>query len=97
MKTMDVWIELQKPDQHYTGHEICDRANKMLKRLGVNDGKFQYNDPKYKSTQYGGCLYIYNNDCGISGLEDNGRWFNLNYFGRDFVENFSVEIEGTIS
>ena len=92
MKTMDVWIELQKPDQHYTGHDICDRANKMLKRLGVNDGRFQYNDPKYKSTQYGGCFYIYNSDVGISGLEDNGRWFNLSYFGRDHIE-----IEGTIS
>jgi hypothetical protein len=92
IETMNVWIELQKPDENYTGHDICDRANKMLKRLGVNDGKFQYNDPKYKSTQYGGCYYIYNNDIGLSGLEDNGRWFNLSYFGRDFVN-----VEGTIS
>jgi|TARA_R110000824_G_C14846578_1_gene639629 hypothetical protein len=85
--TMNVWIELQKPDENYTGKEIADNANRMLKRLGVNDGKFQYNDPKYKSSNYMGCLYIYNSDVGISGLEDNGRWFNLAYFGRELVAN----------
>ena len=85
--TMNVWIELQKPDENYTGKEIADNANRMLKRLGVNDGKFQYNDPKYKSSNYMGCLYIYNSDVGISGLEDNGRWFNLDYFGRELVAN----------
>ena len=84
---MNVWIELQKPDENYTGKEIADNANRMLKRLGVNDGKFQYNDPKYKSSNYMGCLYIYNSDVGISGLEDNGRWFNLAYFGRELVAN----------
>ena len=84
--TMNVWIELQEPDENYTGKEICDRANKMLCRLGVESGNFRYFE---KDRQY---KYVGTGMGGITTLTDNGKWFNLEYFGRDLVE-----IEGTIS
>ena len=84
MKTMDVWIELQEPDENYTGDEICDRANKMLKRLGGGEGYFQFSPIKQRGCHY---RYIDGPMGGITNLEDNGRWFNLNYFGREKEED----------
>ena len=40
--TMNVWIELQEPDENYTGKEIADNANRMLIRLGSERGDFQF-------------------------------------------------------
>ena len=37
---MGVWIELQEPSEEYTAQEICDNANKMLNKLGVEGNRF---------------------------------------------------------
>ena len=87
--TMNVWIELQEPDENYTGKEIADNANRMIKRLGSERGHFQFSPIKANGCHY---RYIDGPEGGITSLQDNGKWFNLEYFGRELVA-----IEGTIS
>ena len=93
--TMNVWIELQEPDENYTGKEIADAATRMIRRLGSERGYFQFSPTKMKGCHY---RYIAGSEGGITPLADNGKWFNLGYFGRKPAEDQSiVEVIGEIS
>ena len=88
--TMNVWVELQEPDENYNGEEIAEHATRMIRRLGSENGYFQFSPNKMQGCHY---RYIAGSEGGITPLEDNGKWFNLEYFGRDDT----VEVIGTIS
>lgn len=93
--TMNVWIELQEPDENYTGKEIADAATRMIRRLGSERGYFQFSPTKMKGCHY---RYIAGPEGGITPLADNGKWFNLEYFGRELVADKSVvDVIGEIS
>jgi len=75
---MGVWIELQEPSDKFTAQEICDSANNMLKKLGVNSNPFWVN----KERKYGTHYIHRQSDGQFSYMEDNGHWFNLEYLGK---------------
>ena len=56
LTTMGVWIELQEPSDEYTAQEICDNANKMLNKLGVEGNRFQVNKERKYGVHYLHCL-----------------------------------------
>ena len=91
---MKVWIELPEPvEAGFTGEEICDKANKMLRRLGVSYGKFTYSNERTTGKWIAGHYkYVGTGMGSATTLKDNGKWFNLDYFGRD-----NIEIVGEIS
>ena len=72
-----VWIEIDKPESKEHGEEQCRLANNMLKRLGARGQSFFYDkrtEGYSLETSLDGCY---------TELEDNGSWFNLEYFGRE--------------
>jgi|TARA_B110000259_G_scaffold53670_2_gene63226 hypothetical protein len=79
-KTMDVWIELQKPDEQYTAEEICDNANKMLNKLGISHKAFIPNKGRKYGVDY---IHQQGNDGSFTYMEDNGHWFNLEYLAKE--------------
>lgn len=88
--TMKIWIGLQEPDKDFTGYQICEKANKMLKILGINDGVFGYMSNRYRKTSHDQCYFVYASDGSFVVLENNGRYFDLDDY-RD-----GVKIEGEI-
>ena len=91
-KMMKVWIELPEPvEAGYTGEEICKRENEMLVRLSSTNGEFSYSNERLVGKWIKG-HYIFTAEFGKTSLKDNGRWFNLDYFGRN-----NIEIIGEIS
>tara|TARA_R110000822_G_scaffold222222_10_gene355736 strand:+ start:252 stop:503 length:252 start_codon:yes stop_codon:yes gene_type:complete len=80
IKTMNFWVELQEPDKNYTGEQICESANRMLKRLGAEDTKFLFNKNQ-KGTN--ACHYRLKEGNIITTLQDHGTWLNLEYCGRE--------------
>ena len=79
LTTMGVWIELQEPSDEYTAQEICDNANKMLNKLGVEGNRFQVNKERKYGTHY---LHV-QSDGQFSYCEDHGHWFNLEYLAKE--------------
>lgn len=80
MRTNLVWIELEKPKDNTHAEHVCRLANNMLRRLAE------------KATDMGGQeffwsrseqSYCYGGDMGYSTLSDHGKWFNLDYLGRE--------------
>jgi hypothetical protein len=80
-KTFDVWIELPNPASHAHAIELCDLANKMVRRLGVEVGTegvsgFGWDAHRHQYTfGSGGHSYI--------GLKNRGAWFNLKFLAGD--------------
>lgn len=75
-----IWIELDKPRDAQHAEQICKLANRMLQRLCKPEDAdslptFDYDAKQFKFT-YGGPM-------GHELLSDNGKWFNLDFFGRD--------------
>lgn len=72
-----IWIELDAPRDDTHAEEMCEQANRMLARLGDTAGqKFSW-DAKHKAYRFGGTM-------GDEHLPDRGKWFNLDYLGREF-------------
>lgn len=67
-----VWIELMPPRGDDHAKEVCEKANRLLKKLGATGRHFGY---------IAGKGYIMNNDDGSGYMEliDRGEWFNLDY------------------
>tara|TARA_R110002153_G_scaffold46829_2_gene132258 strand:- start:2859 stop:3167 length:309 start_codon:yes stop_codon:yes gene_type:complete len=76
--TMKIWIGLQEPDKDFTANEICDRANMVIKKFGINDGAFGYIKNTYRKTSHehkGDYIYRYKGS--FIKLENHGRYFDL--------------------
>lgn len=73
-----VWIELEKPANDEQGRERAALANKMLERLcgrPISEG-FEWNEKR--------CYYDWGGPVGgYESLVNHGKWFNLDYFGRE--------------
>lgn len=77
LRTDKIWIEL--PDGRDAGErkEICDKANAMLAKLGINYPAFAPNEDG--STQY----IFWQSENGLyTELADNGLWLNLDYLAK---------------
>jgi hypothetical protein len=74
-----IWIELPKAETLEERQEICDKANKVLNKLGVDGEVFAPNETKTQSTQY---IHIQDSAGSFTALEDNGQWFNLDYLSK---------------
>jgi hypothetical protein len=73
---LKVWIELPLPNSPEEAEDICNKANRMMQRLGNTDGReFRYWDKERK--------YSWGGDMGFIYLTDRGHWFNLDYLGRE--------------
>lgn len=70
-----IWIELDKPDSGAMALEQCELANRMLAKLGDPRGE------KFFFSARDG--YCYGGDMGYETLPDRGKWFNLDYLGRE--------------
>lgn len=75
-----VWIELEKPAKltQKQRDDIIAKANRMVRRLAAPDGvvgRFSWDSKRAQ--------YAYETDSGYETLGDNGKWFNLDYFGRE--------------
>ena len=75
---MKVWIEVQDPTDENSAKDICDKANAMMNKLGVAHKVFAPNTLNRHSD------YIAwdSPEGGFTCLEDNGKWFNLEYLGK---------------
>lgn len=71
-----VWIELEKPRNAEHAKVICEKANRLMNRLGFTEGWHFHWDEKER--QYWWC-----GDSGYITLSDRGHWFNLDYLGRE--------------
>lgn len=75
-----VWLELDPP-RDLTPERIAvvvAQANRMLDRLakpGDKYGTFGFDSKR--------ALYDYGDDMGRETLVDHGKWFSLDYFGRE--------------
>jgi hypothetical protein len=73
-----IWVELDKPKDAKQALLVVEKANRMLERLkkpGDVCGEFGWDDKRY--------LYDYGTDMGRETLVDHGKWFSLDYFGRE--------------
>lgn len=77
-----IWIELQEPKDAADAKQICDKVNRMIDRLRkpedqkiAADWRFYWSDHERS--------YCYGGDMGYETLPDGGRWFSLDYFGRE--------------
>jgi len=77
-----VWIELDKPLDKQHADEICALANNMLTRLvgGPTSLKF------WRSEREGRYCLTTSAAGTYTVLNDNGFWFDLDFFGRPVVE-----------
>lgn len=73
-----IWIELERPKNDAHALELCEKANIVLKRLGVTYDSFGW-DEKRKQ-------YTFGTPMGYMGLTDRGTWLNLDYCGRALAE-----------
>lgn len=82
-----IWIELPKPGEtpnvrsREDMERICKLVNRMLHRLGTNEGPaperlFVFDDKGY-------LMYAINDGPGYFVLNDFGHWFSLTYMGRE--------------
>ena len=75
-----VWIELERTPDHAFNERQAGLANKMLARLA--DPKHLPLSAGFRWSKHEG-RYIYGGPMGYRVLNDDGEWFNLEYFGRD--------------
>jgi hypothetical protein len=73
-KELKVWIELPKPVDAQHAEELCELANAMLRKLGVNSQKFSWSDHRNR--------YRFGGPTGYTELADRGEWFDLNYLAK---------------
>ena len=73
-----IWIELDKADSFEEAQENCELANKALVKLGI-DEKLSFDVRKFK---YGQTYIFYLDGFMYQELEDNGKWFDLNYLAK---------------
>ena len=66
-----------KPFDHELGAERARLATNLLRRMGVMGDAFEWNQ---RHLRY---AYVYSGGGGYEILNDNSRWFNLDYLGRD--------------
>lgn len=69
-----VWIELDRPRNAEHASAVCEKANNMLRRLGVEDRQFSWSQTRN--------VYRLMGTAGYTDLLDRGFWFNLDYLGR---------------
>lgn len=69
-----IWIELPKPLSTEHANRVCDKANVMMKKLGVRRTFLWMEDKK---------SYIIEDDCGFYYLHEHGSWFSLDYIARE--------------
>ncbi len=70
-----IWIELDKTDTKEQAEAQCKLANSMLSKLGDMGGQEFF--------WMVGEGYCYGGDMGYENLPDRGKWFNLDYLGRE--------------
>lgn len=70
-----VWFELPKPDDKTHALQICEKANRMMKKLGDSGGReFFWSDHER--------AYCWGGPMGYESLPDRGYWFNLDYLAK---------------
>jgi hypothetical protein len=78
-----IWIELDKPLDNEHGIIQCQKANTVLRKLGValhqDNVGFQLNQHKKGSTNY---IYVLASSHEYTELSDNGKWFSLDYLAK---------------
>ena len=78
-----IWLELDKPLDNQHGIIQCQKANAVLRKLGVDlpeeNVGFQLNQHKKGSTDYIYVLPVSHED---TELGDNGKWFSLDYLAK---------------
>lgn len=72
-----IWIELAKPQHPAHAKEQVRLANNMLRRLrgGPIEQGFEYDEDE-NAYYFGGYM-------GSEKLVDGGKWFNLDFLGRE--------------
>lgn len=68
-----IWLELERPRDDAHAQLICEKANRMLTRLGVRDEFFW---------QAKRALYCFGGATGYVELPDRGHWLSLDHLGR---------------
>jgi len=78
-----IWIELDKPLNNEHGIIQCQKANDMLRKLGVDlpeeNVGFQLNQHKKGNTKY---IYVIPFSHEYTELGDNGKFFSLDYLAK---------------
>jgi len=78
-----IWLELDKPLDNQHGIIQCQKANAVLRKLGVDlpeeNVGFQLNQHKKGSTDY---IYVLPVSYEDTELGDNGKWFSLDYLAK---------------
>lgn len=77
-ENLEVWVELPEPKDEDHAKAICQKANDMLKKLGVDYKVFAPNTFN-RHTDY---IAWEGPQSGFTMLEDNGKWFNLDYLSK---------------
>lgn len=75
-----IWIELERPEtvgDHATGHARAALASAMLQRLGADPKQVWWHEKHHRY------CFVIDGAGSYTEAEDNGRWFNLDFFGRD--------------
>lgn len=89
--TQRIWIELERPEgkdeaaRIALGDERAVLMTRMLARLCAADDPppvCKYRDRDHKGHYFGRFELVYG-PMRVETLNDNGSWFNLEYFGRD--------------
>lgn len=78
-----IWIELELPREkkgqpmnHDLGRQRAALATRMLNTLGDSGGqRFDWSERNLR--------YTYGDRMGFENLTDSGKWFNLDYLGRE--------------
>lgn len=74
----EIWIELPDPRDDEHGRELCDKANAMLAKLGVDYRAFAPNTFS-RRTNY---IFWQSEHGGFLELTDNGQWLALDYLAK---------------
>ena len=73
-----IWIELDKANSFEEAQENCKLANKALVKLGINKKIcFDVRQIKHRQT-----YVFYLDGFMFEELEDNGKWFDLDYLAK---------------
>ena len=75
---LEIWVELPEPSDEDHAKALCDQANAMLKKLGVDYKVFAPNTFN-RHTDY---IAWEGPNSGFKMLVDNGQWFNLEYLAK---------------
>lgn len=74
----EIWIELPEPRDDDHRKELCDKANTMLAKLGINYRAFAPNTFS-RRTDY---IFWQSENGGFLELADNGQWLSLDYLAK---------------